>query len=639
MACNTDGSLKPTTITNIMLTNEHAKLLRVWLDNGEYVDVTPDHRMMLRNGEFVEAKDLKENDSLMPYYDRVEKGRRMVLDNKTGKWVYQYQLVSAEKNEPVEAGYNIHHLDGRKINDDFDNLKKVTVAEHCLLHNRDLANKNKEANDERRKQNKDVNANVGSKSITNGIYCLKLKPGEKMPDGFEYGSLAKSDVTKDKMRKARLKVLEEHPEYRSLGGFKKGQAKPSVIEAMKAGQKTYWNSMTEEEKLARKDLSRTSLNKARSLITQHRKENMLKTKPEVVRLTRSLRCPNCGKIFEKKLNQIEYAQYLTENKLHFCSVECRKELDNGGKLARSYNLYKCTGLTDYEQVRNNSESHPDTYLKLATLQPKLSKLESYVPEVNHRVVKIEPLGDDNVVYDLSVAADCHTFALPCGIFVHNCDDGAGFNGGTALTIISSVYSKGVVRIQNSLIQAITDAINLFLLQRGCRSYLNNFTLKMKAPVTQEEISYRESLSNKITALSNMNGLFSEVEDKVNKLNIIKVLVKSLGYGDELVAIIDKEIAIAEEAKKKEKQEAEAEAQAAAEEEARAAAEADQPAEEATAEESDGDTLGLSSVAAMEGLGKEDAKAPTLNEDVLNDESLPLPSPDELDENIDFSENN
>ena len=196
-----------------------------------------------------------------------------------------------------------------------------------------------------------------------------------------------------------------------------------------------------------------------------------------------------------------------------------------------------------------------------------------------------------------------------------------------------------MRIQNSLIQAITDAINLFLLQRGYRSYINNFTLKMKAPVTKEEISYRESLSNKITALSNMNGLFSEVEDKVNKLNIIKVLVKSLDYGDELASIIDKEIAIAEEAKKKEKQEAEAEAKAAAEEEARADAEASQPAEEAQTEESDDATLGLSSVAAMESLSKEDAKAPTLTEDVLNDESLPLPSPDELDENIDFSENN
>ena len=44
------------------------------------------------------------------------------------------------------------------------------------------------------------------------------------------------------------------------------------------------------------------------------------------------------------------------------------------------------------------------------------------------------------------------------------DDGAGFNGGTSLTILSSVYAKGVKRVQNAMIQAITDAINLFLLK-------------------------------------------------------------------------------------------------------------------------------------------------------------------------------
>lgn len=541
MACNADGSLKPTTITNVMLTNEHAKLLRVWLDNGKYVDVTPDHRMMLRNGEFVEAGDLKENDSLMPYYDRIEKGRRMVLDNKTGKWVYQYQLVSAEKNEPVEAGYNIHHLDGHKINDDFENLKKVTVAEHCLLHNRDLSQSHKEANDDRRKQNKDVNANVGSKVINNGVYSLMLKPGEKLPEGFEYGGLAKSDATKDKMRKARLRVLEEHPEYKSLGGFKAGQAKPSAIEAMKAGQKAYWDNMTEEEKLARGDLSRASLAKARSLITKHRKENMLKDKPEVVRLTRSLRCPNCGKIFEKKLNQIEYAKYLAENKLHFCSDECRKELDNGGKLARSYNLYKSIGPADYEQARNNSESRPDTYLKLGTLQSRLPKLESYVPEVNHRVVKIEPLGDDNVVYDLSVAADCHTFALPCGIFVHNCEDGAGFNGGTSLSIISSRYGKTVKRLQNTLCQMVTDIINLFLYDKHLDAYINKFTIRMQAPLTQEEIDRRDNKSNRIRYVSDVMSQLSDVSDPKLKLKILKAMLSSVVNDPEVLGYIQEQI--------------------------------------------------------------------------------------------------
>ena len=71
------------------------------------------------------------------------------------------------------------------------------------------------------------------------------------------------------------------------------------------------------------------------------------------------------------------------------------------------------------------------------------------------------------------------------------DDAAGFNGGTALTVISSVYAKSVKRIQNNILQALTDAINLILLNKGCKAYLNNFVLRMRAPLTQEEVSYRD----------------------------------------------------------------------------------------------------------------------------------------------------
>lgn len=55
------------------------------------------------------------------------------------------------------------------------------------------------------------------------------------------------------------------------------------------------------------------------------------------------------------------------------------------------------------------------------------------------------------------------------------DDGAGFNGGTSLTILSSVYAKGIKRVQNAVIQAITDIINLILINKGLKSHLNNFT--------------------------------------------------------------------------------------------------------------------------------------------------------------------
>ena len=127
------------------------------------------------------------------------------------------------------------------------------------------------------------------------------------------------------------------------------------------------------------------------------------------------------------------------------------------------------------------------------------------------------------------------------------DDGAGFNGGTSLTILSSVFAKGVKRVQNAMIQALTDAVNLFLLNKGLKSYLNNFTLKMKAPITQEEIDYRADLTNKITAISSIQGLFTDVEDKARRLRILKTLLTALNYGDDLNVEIDAEIAAVEEA--------------------------------------------------------------------------------------------
>ena len=141
------------------------------------------------------------------------------------------------------------------------------------------------------------------------------------------------------------------------------------------------------------------------------------------------------------------------------------------------------------------------------------------------------------------------------------DDGAGFNGGSSLTIISSVYSKGVKRIQNTILQAITDIINLILLNKGCKAYLNNFVLKMQAPITQEELDYRENLNNRANAISSINSLFSDVEDKARRLTILKALVAPLHLGDEVMDIIQKEVEAAEEAARKAKEAEEAEANA------------------------------------------------------------------------------
>lgn len=221
------------------------------------------------------------------------------------------------------------------------------------------------------------------------------------------------------------------------------------------------------------------------------------------------------------------------------------------------------------------------------------------------------------------------------------DDGAGFNGGTSLTIISSVYAKGVKRIQNTILQAITDIINLILLNKGCKAYLNNFVLKMQTPVTQEEIDRRENLNNRATAISSINSLFSDVEDKARRLTILKSLVGSLHLGDEVIDAIQKEIEAAEEAARKAREAEEAEAKASAEE-----ASEDMDLDTSSTDEietADTDTeMELAPMPDTE-LAEEDFKAneskTILVEDgVLIEDADDLPTPEEVDTSRDFTEN-
>lgn len=117
------------------------------------------------------------------------------------------------------------------------------------------------------------------------------------------------------------------------------------------------------------------------------------------------------------------------------------------------------------------------------------------------------------------------------------DDGAGFNGGQSLSIISSRYAKMVKRIQNTVLQALTDAINLMLLDKGLDSYVNKFELHMVPPTTQEEIDRRESLSSKIQITTDIMNTLSDIEDPIAKMKILKSLLSNVVNDNDVMQIL------------------------------------------------------------------------------------------------------
>lgn len=132
-------------------------MVRVTLDNGESITSTLDHRYLLRDGTWVEARHLKPDDSLMPLYRRDSTaedcehrvGYEMVSDPCDGSWVFTHKRVAEEVSlaglrykdgkedeivAPGKAMAYIHHRDFDKRNNTPGNLAKMLKREHWKLH-------------------------------------------------------------------------------------------------------------------------------------------------------------------------------------------------------------------------------------------------------------------------------------------------------------------------------------------------------------------------------------------------------------------------------------------------------------------------------------------------------------------------
>lgn len=121
------------------------------------------------------------------------------------------------------------------------------------------------------------------------------------------------------------------------------------------------------------------------------------------------------------------------------------------------------------------------------------------------------------------------------------EDGAGFNGGQSLSIVSSRFAKGVKRLQNAFLQALTDAINLFCIDAGLDAYVNQFTLKMQTPTTQEELDRTDSQSNRIGIVSELMNILSDISNERIKLQILKTMLASTITDPEVLSLIQEQI--------------------------------------------------------------------------------------------------
>lgn len=147
-----------------------------------------------------------------------------------------------------------------------------------------------------------------------------------------------------------------------------------------------------------------------------------------------------------------------------------------------------------------------------------------------------------------------SFQIPKAFFGYT-SDGAGFNGGTSLSIISAQYGKTVKKMQNLLCQLVRDIINLFLIDRNLENYVNRFTVRMEPPVTQAEIDRRQNADNRIRYVGDLVNLLSDVDDKITKLKLLNSLLRGIVNDPDVMEILGnyiKQLELAEKAEKEPK---------------------------------------------------------------------------------------
>lgn len=127
----------------------HKKVIRIHYNSGKggkgYLDVTPEHKIRILNGEYIRADELLDNDlrdKTNPNWKwqpkvRVlsckRKGDRLFATNCDEELEHRkiYEYFSGEKLTIKDI---IHHKDGNHINHSFNNLEKMDSVKHALTH-------------------------------------------------------------------------------------------------------------------------------------------------------------------------------------------------------------------------------------------------------------------------------------------------------------------------------------------------------------------------------------------------------------------------------------------------------------------------------------------------------------------------
>ncbi|MBI4152521.1 DNA topoisomerase (ATP-hydrolyzing) subunit B [Candidatus Woesearchaeota archaeon] len=395
------GEIGVEEIKHPRIMRKNATVIKVILDNDQEIICTPDHRFMLRDGNYKMAKDLAGGESLMPLRRKISeiggkitiKGYEMVYDVSQEKWIFTHLLADlwnvregVYSNEP---NLHRHHLDFYKSNNNPTNLIRLSKAQHLALH-RDHVQKTLHTEETKEKcrqlkQTKEFREMMSQRMREPQTRKILSEQAKKQ---WEDGNYKKFMVEKY------LEFYYGNKEYRQR-----------TLRRLENEQEKYWSNPQNREQQAervsryfeqnpeKKDNLRKIAQKQwedQELLTWRREE------------TRKQWTDDFRKKRTETYNQTYYTHTIKALRAIF------DEFDN--LLLEEYDLYR-------KQSKNKNLLCFDTFVNKFFSGDADRAIEA-VANYNHKVMKIAEEKVAMDVYDLEVP-HTHNFALASGVFVHN----------------------------------------------------------------------------------------------------------------------------------------------------------------------------------------------------------------------------
>lgn len=372
------------------------KVIEIELDNGEKIKATKDHKFMLLDGTYKQAKDLVEGASLMPLYRTVTRGYEAVVQPHSYAmtsthylsdiWNLENGVYTANENE------HRHHKDHDKRNNYPGNIVRVNASTHISEHNKQMW-----ANDEIRNKILETRSLNMKKIMADPVSYQILKDGlQKMVRKlWDDPSLEKSRQAIITAAQNRFKNMTPEEKEAMAERMRKLHTNEEFARERDERIAAMWRDPEYREMMREK----ASLLNRREDITELEVENAFKTAGSIRGAARFL---NCDRTVFRRFKEIvlKYKEIFSIERISMDDM--LKHLQEHGSLRKTA---KALGISRNTITRNYQDA-----VKLF-----------YGTEIheNHKVVSIREVEGEHEVYCLTVPVHGN-FALEAGVFVSNC---------------------------------------------------------------------------------------------------------------------------------------------------------------------------------------------------------------------------